>query len=817
MSSSNGRVITVYKSCKAVRGKNVPAEDFIATIRQGEPRYMPLINKIREESDHNRRQILKQNSPGATLSGTFKNRSNKGLKKHSGLIPVDVDDVKNPEEIKRMVLADKELSPTIYAAFFSVSGKGLCFVHVIDGSKHLESFLYLEKYYREKFNITVDAAAKDVARFRYLSYDPNLHFNSNAKELIVPSVISKEKTTAEHPKNDDYVNATEGWKMQVVTAITDSQKLILDDYKDYLNAALAIAHGLGEGGREEFHRLSSLSAKYSREECDEKFNNCLKTGNGEMTFGTLIHMAKEVGIDIPPLPKKKSSAPDETAPPEQKIRYLNGIRRREKGEDALPKSIVKQQVCEYIVNDLRKLGNLFYNDEGSCWWFQKKTQILYEMQKTDTRFTTFLNNEYRCNATEAEFSFLLRDLEAAAITSGCEVKVHRFAYFDAKTHTLYIANTENEMYRLDGEEIVSVPNGTESVFFTPGTNLGGVKYIPDHINLFEDLIVNTINFSTDKYINLTPGEQCIIFKVWFLSLFFESLQPTKPIQLFVGEKGSGKTSQQRKIGVLLFGNDFNVTSITKEDDFDATISGNYFIAFDNVDAKIDWLCDRLAHTATGKHISKRELYTTNRMVKFKPRCFLSLNARTPEFKRDDVVDRLLLFRVERLQNFKSERSILKEILETRNDILSEIFDDLNLIINHMQITQETKTSSHRMADFVELGWKIASAVGCGEQFLDLMNKTTKDQTDFLVEDNPVFTCLSLWVNNGNEGRFCTAGELFSVFQKVALDNNVPFNFKSALAFGKTLKNMISNLRQFFSVKVERDTIKNVPIYAFKRK
>jgi len=54
---------------------------------------------------------------------------------------------------------------------------------------------------------------------------------------------------------------------------------------------------LGEQAREAYHTICSLYSGYKREECDEKFTNCLKAGNGSVTLGTLMKMAQDAGID----------------------------------------------------------------------------------------------------------------------------------------------------------------------------------------------------------------------------------------------------------------------------------------------------------------------------------------------------------------------------------------------------------------------------------------------------------------------------------------------------------------------------------------
>ena len=68
------------------------------------------------------------------------------------------------------------------------------------------------------------------------------------------------------------------------------------DYGDWINVMMACA-SLGEQGREACHTICSQYSHYSREECDEKFSNCLKTGRGDITLGTLVKMCQDYGID----------------------------------------------------------------------------------------------------------------------------------------------------------------------------------------------------------------------------------------------------------------------------------------------------------------------------------------------------------------------------------------------------------------------------------------------------------------------------------------------------------------------------------------
>jgi len=459
----------------------------------------------------------------------------------------------------------------------------------------------------------------------------------------------------------------------------------------------------------------------------------------------------------------------------------------------------KREIAELVVGDMRERG-IFYRTPTEQYYFFDNDKTL--MSIGDSTLEVRINEWYGLNRTEKEYEYTLAEFDREAALRGKETEVYQFAYYDKNAHVLYVYNNANQIYRLNGSSIDLVDNGTDGILFLSDPLWESFTYKDiGNEDFLLPLVVKPINFVDGVHVNLNRDEQQKMFFFWLYSLFFESIQPTKPIQAFIGEKGSGKSTTQRIIGKLLFGSRFNLTPITKDDDFDAAVTHNYFVAFDNVDGKIKWLNDRLSHTATGKMIQKRKLYTTNKVARYFPRCFLSLNAREPKFKRDDVVDRLLLFQVERLPKFRSEAKIIGEILEHRDELWSELLNDLNMIVTALERDKEPFLTSHRMADWAELAWRIAKTQGQGDRFIELLEKMDRAQSEFLLEDEPIYQCLEVWLPD-NIGRTVTTGELFEEFKKVAEANGITFYYENARSFGMRLRNIYSNLAEFFDVQVE---------------
>lgn len=476
---------------------------------------------------------------------------------------------------------------------------------------------------------------------------------------------------------------------------------------------------------------------------------------------------------------------------------------------------IKRQVSTLILKDMLQRGIFYKTQVEEFYWFENEAKTLYEIG--GEALGRKINARYGINQSEVEYKFLVQDLITETGERGELTEVRQFAYYDKGVSSLYIYNNNGQMYKLDGKPIQLLDNGMDGILFLKNLLLEPFSYVDSGTQHFLfPLIVSPIKFVDGPHVNLNKKEQEFLFALWLHSLFFESLQPTKPLQVFLGPKGSGKTTATRLLLKMLFGRYYDVTPITKEDDFDAAVTANYLIGFDNVDGSIEWLNDRLAHTATGKMIQKRELYTTNKNICFFPKCFLSLNAREPKFKRDDVADRLLLFRVERIESFRSEEEIVSDVLRNRNELWSELLNNLNRFVAALAQDKEPFASKHRMADWATLAWRLAKSGGQADVFLSLLEKMDREQSSFLLEDDPVHLCLVSWLDKeSNPGRKVGAGELFKEFQTIAEEEKLPFPFRNTKAFGKHLQHILSNLAEFFNVQTEKK--KRLWYYVFTQK
>ena len=111
--------------------------------------------------------------PYVCFSGTFKQRNEKSLIQHSGLIAIDFDHLEDVEKTKLQLLKDKYFETQLL--FISPNGNGLKWIVSIDVSEeypHGEMFRAIFNYIKDTYSIEVDRACKDISRATFLCYDP---------------------------------------------------------------------------------------------------------------------------------------------------------------------------------------------------------------------------------------------------------------------------------------------------------------------------------------------------------------------------------------------------------------------------------------------------------------------------------------------------------------------------------------------------------------------------------------------------------------------------------------------------------------------
>lgn len=273
----------------------ITVNDWLTDVAAG--KWREQCEQVAAEPDHNARQALKRSLLGGiTASGTFSQRANAHLLTHSGYIVMDFDalgDAAAVDAVKQQLAAD----PYTYAVGLSASHTGLWAFVAIDGKRHADAFDALKEYYISTYALIADKACREVARFRYNTYDPALKINQQAPPF--KRYLTKAAKAAF--KVPTFIT-TEGDSDELIQRIANSGiDLTQGDYSRYLRLGFAVAEQWGEAGAERFHILCRANEKYDFDKCEKQFKYCLRgsrtENSGGVGIGTLYHYAKQAGID----------------------------------------------------------------------------------------------------------------------------------------------------------------------------------------------------------------------------------------------------------------------------------------------------------------------------------------------------------------------------------------------------------------------------------------------------------------------------------------------------------------------------------------
>lgn len=189
-------------------------------IKKGEREIHKVLNAIKtgvfkEEIERIRQIYLDEGKEAADklkeklLSVTFSARFGERRKKDSpinynSIVVLDFDGLGEILELSKRVI-NKE--PTTYASFVSPKGDGVKVLVIIDNhdpNKHSEASEQVAKYYECLINQKADST-HDLSRLCFVSDDPNLHLNENAK-VFETKIESKEEPIEVNEPSSQYDN-----------------------------------------------------------------------------------------------------------------------------------------------------------------------------------------------------------------------------------------------------------------------------------------------------------------------------------------------------------------------------------------------------------------------------------------------------------------------------------------------------------------------------------------------------------------------------------------------------------------------------------
>jgi 5S rRNA maturation endonuclease (ribonuclease M5) len=436
-------------------------------------------------------------------------------------------------------------------------------------------------------------------------------------------------------------------------------------------------------------------------------------------------------------------------------------------------------------------------------------------------FSDYVSIQTGINTASTNFRYIMGLVQVQGRQRGEVVNIYRFCHFDGVKYTLYLNNSPRTFYEITAMGITQRYNGQNEIYFVSDPRAEAFEV---NLSLGNETrqtarreLVDNINFDDQLNTILTKDEQRILYWNTLLSMLLSVDNRTKCIMVFIGQAGSGKTTALRMFGISLFGERFEVLSPgTDERDIVAAVSSRFLVIFDNFDQRSKFLDDIMARLATGIAFSRRKLYSDNDEIQILPKAHLGITSRQPQFNREDIADRLLIFRVKRFEeaSFKAEGAIIAEIIANRNKIMTGFVLELQIAIaNLKRRDSQFKKTAFRMASTGLMLVKIARSP---KQMKAILEKMGKEQTKFAGEGHPLTELICRWLKEypQNSRAWFTTSDLFFELQALSKAHNLHFVHFSVRSLGMALVNDRRQLE--LRLKIEQDERKtnNLKRYRF---
>jgi hypothetical protein len=167
------------------------------------------------------------------------------------------------------------------------------------------------------------------------------------------------------------------------------------------------------------------------------------------------------------------------ATPTHQVKVIRDIK-------ALPKTTAEEKlrrIREYVVDDIFNNVGAGYKNASlkrKC-LFDRSKKMLLDIGSDD--FSCFLRDRY--DLPEKDMTEVLAGVATKIWATGTEIEPFNFARYEDKTGVLYISNHDNSVFRLDGETIKIVDNGTDGVVF---------EYKPEYATIDLQLPSKSVNY-----------------------------------------------------------------------------------------------------------------------------------------------------------------------------------------------------------------------------------------------------------------------------------------------------------------------------------
>lgn len=479
--------------------------------------------------------------------------------------------------------------------------------------------------------------------------------------------------------------------------------------------------------------------------------------------------------------------------------------------EGVPGDLFKDNLFKEVFEVFSNSG-IFYRSDNNEGYYHYQDEII---SLDSHEFNTLFINKTTFPSTASDKGrYIMERIQAKVQAESQWVDLKTETFYDKKTNTLYLYMGRGKMLKITAAtnpETVDV--GTDGVLFLQDNSMEEWEYLPyteDDEKQFKNTLLK-FNFSSTSRISREHIEMLIL--CWITASRFRELNPTRPIPVAKGMKGSGKTTWARNVLRILKGKKGSVLAVDfkKKDQVLNILTHESLAVFDNVDSGTHGIEDILASNATGGTMQTRVLFSTNDTAQYEMITWLIITTRNPEFLRDDIVDRLIPLDFDKLENIIAENQIFEVTAQKRNQFQSIIADICRQIVVHIaENGLSTQNESLRMADFASFlrTYLRAFDPANGDQICDRIVAELKAVQQFwLIDNDAIIECIKgLIEDKGIQYEVLYKGtELITKIKSRAKENMIYLELKDTKEFYTKMRERKEALENICGIRFEEVT------------
>jgi hypothetical protein len=404
-----------------------------------------------------------------------------------------------------------------------------------------------------------------------------------------------------------------------------------------------------------------------------------------------------------------------------------------------------KQIAELIWTLEERKGNKWVVDETKEPFLVVKDGSGLQVDVRSKRFAEYLVYTYGLAKSDRITSPVVDRISGRASREATGIQTARFSFWDTQEQALYISLYNGKALKIDGKQLEEVPNGSRVMFLDDD---GGSMLRPATFQkgLLQETLTNNLSL-TDTLGASVQSQRHLAF-LWMLSSVLPQYFPNKPLAIFSGDRGSGKTTAVLNFQQVVHGKRLgHIVQRSDESDFYIKLIRSAPICLlDQLDEFYPWLADILCGYATAGTWERRKYYGQLDSLVIKPQTSVAISTRNPSnFSRVDLVDRSVFFAFQRIPEgqFLDDGAFPIQIAALRPKLLGEFVLILHKLVADLK-KWESRRSSYRMSRFANFCLAAAPSTGIKLEEIELaLEEAEKSRQVITGSLDPLITLLEL--------------------------------------------------------------------------